>query len=250
MDPTARIRNYVRQRLLPSRVAWKKVPSGLAAGLWLRVQTSRERNWWRGTHEPHVQAQLREWLTAEAIFFDIGAHFGFFALPAAREAAHVIAFEPDPENVQRLRLHCDRNSLSTNFQIVAAAAWQSDKAQLPFRRGKITSRGGISTSDCRPVLADGETIHVEAISIDSFIARGGPAPSIIKIDVEGGEWQVVLGAVKTIDRCHPKLLIEIHAPDLERRISEFLRHHGYCARWVVPPELYPRQCFAVADNAA
>ena len=105
----AGIRHFVRRHLIPRSAEWVQVQQGFAKGIWIRIDLSSERSWWAGTHEPAVQDLLRQVIAEDTVFYDIGAHIGFFSLPAARIAARVIAFEPDPENAERLRAHVVRN---------------------------------------------------------------------------------------------------------------------------------------------
>ena len=58
---------------------------------------------------PAIQRAVRQLTERGMVFYDVGAHIGSYALPAARAGARVIAFEPDPENASRLRAHVYRN---------------------------------------------------------------------------------------------------------------------------------------------
>ena len=77
----------------------------------MEVDLTNERTWWAGTHEPAVQEMLQQLIRENLVLYDVGAHIGFFALPAARLGAQVITFEPDPESAARLRTHITRNHL-------------------------------------------------------------------------------------------------------------------------------------------
>src|SRR6516225_1656379 len=101
----------VRRHLIPRGTEWVQVQQGFAKGLWIRIDLISERSWWAGTHEPVVQNILRKVITKDTVFYDVGAHIGFFSLPVGRVAARVIAFEPDPESVERLCAHVVRNRL-------------------------------------------------------------------------------------------------------------------------------------------
>ncbi len=56
------------------------------------------------------------------------------------------------------------------------------------------SQGGVEADGNRPVLGSGKVINVPAITLDDFVAAGEPPPQLLKIDVEGGEYEVLLGA--------------------------------------------------------
>lgn len=243
-------RHLVANIVLPNRQAWVRVRSGAAKGLWLRVNLSQERNWWSGKHEPEVQQQLRQWIHDGAVFYDIGAHIGFFSLTAARLGARVIAFEPDPESVARLQNHAERNQFRERIIVVAAAVWSGDGDKVTFQRGLPRSQGGVRSHGSAPVLARGPEIEVDCISLDRYVEAGGAVPDVIKIDVEGGEAQVLQGAARTIRAAHPKLMIEVHHLEALAAVEKFLRSCSYTAEWHIPPEGFPRQCFAWSLNSA
>ena len=238
------LRHFVADMVLPNRQAWVRVRRGIAKGIWLRVNLSSERNWWSGNHEPPVQRQFSKWIHEGSVLYDVGAHIGFFSLAAARLGARVIAFEADPENVDRLNSHLMRNEMTARVTIVAAAVWSASNPKLPFRRGLPRSQGGVTTSTNKPVLASGPVIEVAAVTIDSFVAAGGPVPDVIKVDVEGGEIEVLKGAAATVQSKRPNLILEIHHREALLTVQEFLQQNSYVADWLVPPEGFPRQCFA------
>lgn len=242
------LREFIQRRVIPARMEWVQVQQGFAQGLWLEIDLSRERTWWSGTHEPGVQKALQDVLRENSVLYDVGAHIGFFALPAARCGALVVAFEPDSDNTVRLRANINRNHLGHKIDVVDAAAWSESASQLTFRRGLPRSQGGVSYGECEPVIASGELIEVRAIKIDDFVSGGGPTPHVLKVDVEGGAGEVLRGADRTVRDSQPLLMVEVHSERECASVTEFLEHHSYQARWEIPPESFPRHCFASASG--
>jgi FkbM family methyltransferase len=216
----------------------------MAKGLSIRIDLARERSWWAGIHEPALQQELLGLLGKDTVMFDVGAHIGFYSLPAARLGAQVIAFEPDPESAARLRMHVERNQLADRLRVEEVAAWSASIPLICFRRGVPRSQGGISCGDYQPVVASGPVIQVKAVRLDDFVAAGGPAPQIVKVDVEGAESEVLKGAIATIRAFRPILLVEVHTSREEVLVRQFLMQNRYAARWEIPMEGFPRQCFA------
>jgi FkbM family methyltransferase len=244
----AGIRHFVTRRLIPAQSEWVRVQGGLAGGLWIHIDLANERTWWLGTHEPATQEALRKLLGPDKVMYDVGAHIGFYSLPAARLGTEVIAFEPDPENVARLRAHVDRNGLGKKVLAVEAAAWSSSCPSITFRRGSPRSQGGISWRHHQPVLANGGIIEVASISLDDFVARGGPIPHVIKVDAEGSESEVLKGAANILRNHQPILIAEVHTADEYAAVTQVLQNAAYTALWDIPPEGFPRQCFALPRN--
>jgi len=50
---------------------------------------------------------------------------------------------------------------------------------------------------------------------------------LIKMDIEGEEYNALKGAIKTIRKFKPKIIIEIHSKNLREKILEFLKNYGY-----------------------
>jgi len=240
----AGIRHLVRRHLIPRGSEWVQVQQGFAKGISIRIDLSRERSWWAGTHEPSAQDLLRQIVAEDTVLYDVGAHIGFFSLPAARIAARVIAFEPDPENAERLRAHVVRNRLDHKIEVVETALWSRTTPSITFRTGIPRSRGGVAGEKHQPVLAKGSVIQVRATKLDNFVSGSIPAPHIIKVDVEGAASEILIGALETIQASWPTLIIEIHTCHEHHEVLQLLEPLAYELVWSIPPEGFPRQCFA------
>jgi hypothetical protein len=80
------------------------------------------------------------------------------------------------------------------------------------------------------VVATGPLIQVIASRLDDFVASGGPAPQLIKVDVEGAELEVLKGAIEIIRTFRPVLIVEVHTSVEEVLVTQFLAHNSYTAR--------------------
>ena len=243
---------WIAKALIPNQsVVWVRVEKGLAQGLWLRLNPTLEADYWLGDHEPVVQAELRSRCRPGAVVYDVGANVGFFSLAIARlvgPGGHVIAFEPLPANLARLREHAARNALVERIELVEAAVWSSSSAGATFQMGSLRqTRGGLVSNGVAPVLADGETVRVPATSLDDFVEQGHPPPDLIKIDVEGGECEVLKSGERLFARARPALIVEVHHAPAAEWIAEWLKAKGYPAKWHVPAEGFPRLVVAEPD---
>ncbi len=208
-----------------------------------------EAGFWRGEHEPDVQRAIATNTGPGDVIYDVGAHLGFLSLGAVRAVGatgRVVAFDADPANIARLRQHAERNQLWRNLQIVHAAVW-SDAAgpEIAFRRGLFSfSQGGVEAGGHRPVLAGSELIHVPVITLDQFIATGNPPPQLIKIDVEGGEVEVLRGASHLFATHRPLLIVEVHHQQATDTLNGWLAEFRYSDKWKIPAENFPRHLLA------
>jgi FkbM family methyltransferase len=223
------------KRLIHRRL-WVRVQTGLSQGMWMHLRLPTEGSYWRGTHERDVQNAISVAVRPGAVFYDIGAHLGSIALGTARlvgDLGRVVAFEGDPENVLRLRDNSSRNGLEDRLQVVHAAVWSCTRTDgISFRRGRtVRSQGGVEANGNCPVLGSGEVVNVPAVTLDDFVAAGGPLPQLVKIDVEGGEYQVLRGGSSLFASQRPLIIAEVHHQQAAEQISAWLDEYQYCAQW-------------------
>lgn len=141
---------------------------------------------------------------AGSVVIDVGAHMGFATTLLARRVGDgglVFAIEPQTRCAPIIRRRCP------SAMVVTAAAHRVDG-----RRGLVT--GGTFGTDSRITEQAGET---EVIALDSLLEDIGDRDvSFIKIDVQGGEVNVLLGANALLDRHRPDLFIELWHEGLRR----------------------------------
>ena len=163
-----------------------------------------------------------------------------------------MAFEADPANVERLRENVARNHLEPVVQIVHSAVWSRSAAQgVTFRQGRTeASQGGVEADGLRPVLADGDTIQVPAIAIDDFAAASNLPPTLVKIDVEGGECEVLQGGETLFATHRPSLIVEVHHQQAYEWLGGWLEKLRYSPEWKIPKENFPRYLIARPAESA
>ena len=168
-------------------------------------------------------------------FLDVGAHLGYFTLPAAKAvgpSGRVIAIEPSPASVQVLRANAELNGLSW-ITVFEAAASDRSGPELLFRSPKSPMWNRL----VRFPLRDGmDTIPVSAKTIDSMLAEcGWPPIAGMKVDVEGAELDVLRGSTSCLNRNpHAFVIVEMagHLMRLESSLAalRLLEDQGYMFR--------------------
>jgi FkbM family methyltransferase len=163
------------------------------------------------------EAPTIELMTAQAQAGDIihaGTFFGDFlpALAAACASSNnkIWAFEPNPESYQCAVITLLLNQISNVELINAGLGERQDSGQLvTSQRGRTL--GGASyllqdLNDCQR-STDSPTIQVRIISIDDVIP-GDRLVSAIQLDIEGYEERALTGAMRTIRKNRPLLILE------------------------------------------
>jgi FkbM family methyltransferase len=224
----------VSHRVWPDgRRDWFEVETGLAAGLTLRLDPRYDAQFVAGTVESELQARIPQLVQRGSVVWDVGAHVGFFALALARVVGpegRVVAFEADDVNVEALRAAVARNGLA-NVEVRPVAVW-SAPGTVAFQ-SRIDSDGGHGA-----VVEAGGGAVVPATSLDAEV-REQQAPDFVKIDVEGAEEQVLLGARQLLAEHRPVVICEVHVTrrgnaELLPRVEALLEEAGYTVEQLDP----------------
>ena len=166
---------------------------------------------------------------------DVGANIGVFTITWARHMTgwgRIIAVEAQERIFQALCGNIAINNCFNARAIFAAASRQCGEMLVPVPDYRVPSSfGSLELRQSPQTEAIGQPIDYHAdgmqtiatVSVDSLnLAR----LDLLKIDVEGMEIEVLQGALETIIRCHPILVIE-HLKVDNAILEDFLRTHGY-----------------------
>jgi FkbM family methyltransferase len=139
------------------------------------------------------------------VFVDVGANLGDFSLIASRligAAGKVVAFEPDPENYGWLSKSIKRNKLS-NIELRAEALSNED-GQASFFLSQVsgwhTLKKDQLSNEKQEIVVP--TRRLDGVPLDRL--------DVMKIDVEGAEFEVLQGAREQISRFNPTIFIDLH----------------------------------------
>jgi FkbM family methyltransferase len=188
--------------------------------------------------EPHIWEWIRGRLSRGGVFFDIGAHYGWLSMKAARlvgRTGRVVAFEPSPQLLEILRFHQSRNRLSQLTVIGSAVAERDASAPLYLVNGGLSSRNSLTLSRPGMPFLESEpitTTEVTTVSLDRFCNENDLSPDLIKIDVEGAEGMVIRGAARILKETRPVVVLSTHphwlpTSDSVPGILHFLARCGY-----------------------
>ncbi|MAS94286.1 MAG: hypothetical protein CMO55_13900 [Verrucomicrobiales bacterium] len=170
----------------------------------------------KGTYESQMANFVGDSLHSEDVFWDVGAHFGYYSLIAAKKltAGRVYSYEPSSENLFYLRSHVKWNRL--NHVTVIPSAMSEEDGTAVFG-GQGTGSGMIG--------GDGEEVTVR--SIDSLIGSGDAvAPTFLKVDVEGQEANVLRGAAELLSTASATFVISTHGDEVHQECIDILQTYS------------------------
>ena len=150
----------------------------------------------------------------KACVIDVGAHVGYVTLPLSTVVAdggEVHSFEPSDVNRDLLRRHIALNRIG-NVQVSGNLVGAEDRDDVTFYLPDGESPLG-STAPRFDDDAHSQTSRQQT-SLDSYCAAHNLRPDVIKIDVEGAEFNVIQGARRTLADCRPILFLSLHRKEL------------------------------------
>ena len=183
-------------------------------------------------------------LRAGDLFVDVGANIGFYTILAARRGARVMAYEPGPAAWQS----CSANVALNDVGALATVHRAACAAEPGVARFTV----GLDISDH---LIDGDEggIEVPVTTLDAALSPQPRAPlSVFKIDAEGHDKDVLIGACSTLERLRPVILVEVWMGG--RDVRELLEPLGYrpysydpCSRRLASGHSPARNMLLIAD---
>jgi len=214
---------------LPHGIHEVEIAGGILSGMRMALDLQREKDYWLGTYEPGLEDAARRFVYPGMTVFDVGANIGYISLMAAKlagESGKVYAFEALPENAARLRENIRLNQLSERIRVFeGAVAGNSGKTSfLVHESGAMGKAAGSAGRDDAYSI----TLEVPSVSLDDFVYKmRNPVPDVIKMDIEGGEGQVLNGMRRLLSESAPVLLIELHGKEAARQVWTILEEAGY-----------------------
>ena len=185
------------------------------------------------TKEPETIAWIDSFGSGD-VLWDIGANVGSFSLYAALRQVRTFAFEPSAPNYFLLNRNIELNRMQDRVSAFCLAF--SDDTRLASFHMKTTQLGGALSSFAEPVDWQGRTYTAAfqqgmiGFAIDTFVDEFQPLfPTHIKIDVDGREDKILLGATRTLKDARLKsVLIELDGgrPDYVEQAIRLLEESG------------------------
>jgi FkbM family methyltransferase len=182
-----------------------------------------------GIDEPWVAVVASDIINPGDVIYDIGAHIGYTTLLFAKMlggTGSVHAFELLPSTVEEFLTKSVRSNEFKNIHIHPVGLGEREATMvLPVGPTYMSTIRFESRNEY--VETYGRDV-CKIVTLDCYAtANGIPAPSLIKIDIEGAEVGCLKGARRIIQEHGPKLVVEFHHADLLREGYTLLTSWGY-----------------------
>ncbi|MBL8643740.1 MAG: FkbM family methyltransferase [Rhodospirillaceae bacterium] len=209
MSAPTQLRDYTPRYTFEEWVKYTLVPPKLYMWRLLRKHAKK------GERELKLLPQL---VDPNKIAIDIGANKGVYTHTLAKLAKHVHSFEPHPKMFPLLARALPANA--TAHHVAVSDTSGTAELVIPSYNKRGFSNQGASLDPNKKNAPFGfTTVAIESRTLDSYNFTN---VGFIKIDVEGFEQAVVRGALETVRREKPVLMIEIEEWHTKRRIEDCL----------------------------
>lgn len=207
---------------------WIDAPvlAGPLRGMTLHIDPRVQADVVVGAYERRLSRHVGGILRPGDLAFDVGSHLGYFGIlmaTAVGESGTVVCFEPDPGLHDALEDNVARNRALIPARVsVARLALGAARGKTAFETGGHSTRGR---------LAEAGDVEVDVITLDDAVSRFG-TPRFVKVDVEGGEVDALVGGPALVAAGETTFGIEIHSRELGDSCRALLEDAGYDCRFV------------------
>jgi len=207
----------------------------------LRILNDLEASVWRDPrdYEPKVSEFLLR--TRGEVFVDIGANTGIYPIFLSKNYEQIVAVEPDPRNTEYMRRNLRRAKVK-NVTIAQVAISDEDGCAILHFAEQIGCH-----SLCTNFQQGGT--RVQTLTLASLYYRlpsilfphGDFVPmDLVKIDVEGVEFQVLMG-VESIYKKIRKWVVELHDLHRKKELEKWFLEHSYGVKWLDENHIFAYQ---------
>jgi len=199
----------------------------------VKLHSFRHKGYWfhGAKREAETMNLFQRLLSPGQVVFEVGGHIGYISLYFHKlvEPGTVIVFEPGINNLPYLR----ENLKGTNVEIVEKAVGKKG-GSVKFYLDDLTGQNNSVVSDFAGLEANAaaanvnvnvKAVDVDVVSLDAFCRERDLYPDLVKIDVEGYELSVLLGAVELFQNARPIFMVEVQAD--HGKIFELFERAGY-----------------------
>ena len=162
-----------------------------------------------GIYENRLLSTLAGLLKDNSVYIDVGANIGLMSIPILRhhKTCQVWSFEPSPNTLSYLNRTVEGSRYRDRWRVIGKAAGAVTRSvELHMCRPGVLGFRQFGTTGRKQIIAKN---IVEMTTLDlEWEAAGCPQVSVIKIDAEGADLQVLLGARRLLDNQRSAVVFE------------------------------------------
>ena len=191
-----------------------------------------------GIHARHVLNEISNNLKPNSLFIDVGANVGSISIPIAKQTGdigvEVVACEASCAMLKRLEANIGLNALS-NIRVNESAIFSHDRGLTFYEQTLTNNNMGLSSVKQNDDIGSFIETQIRSKTLDGLYGEleTGKEVSVVKIDVQGAEFDVLMGASAIIREQRPVFIFE-HEDEyhddceaVKKSIRQFFDTHNY-----------------------
>jgi|TARA_B110000495_G_scaffold131705_1_gene114883 FkbM family methyltransferase len=222
--------NFKKNKLILGKYEFQTIKNDQGISTELQIYES---------HEPLTTHLIINELKQDMVCIDLGSNIGYYAVIESNiigESGKIFAIEPSPINFPILKLNLE-NQKKNNF--VAYNIGIGDKnEEMEFIISAKSNWSRIRMNN-EKINSEDKVIKIPVKTLNSFVNENDIKKiDILRMDVEGFEYSILLGANEVLEKFKPKLFIEIHKMYLGKektyQIFNELKNKKYEIKYYIP----------------
>ncbi len=187
----------------------------------IRALGNREEQFWIGVHEPDIQEFMSKKCYDKEILIDVGGCVGYYSLlflKITHNHGKVFTFEPEEINIKRIKEIIKLNATTNIVLIELPIADEEKDVYMVKNTNPFEIDNSAIVTD--PNGTNYNLVKKRSTTLDKFYAdfinevRG--KKNLIKIDIEGFEYEALLGGKKFIQAEKPEIILELHVSAINK----------------------------------
>ncbi|RZD46594.1 MAG: hypothetical protein CXT78_03960 [Thaumarchaeota archaeon] len=222
--------NFEKNKLILGKYKFQTIENDKGISTELQIYQS---------HEPLTTHLMIKELKQNMVCVDLGSNIGYYAVIESNiigESGKIFAIEPSPVNFPILKLNLE-NQKKNNFSVYNIAIGDKNE-NMEFIISSKSNWSKIRMND-EKINPEDKIIKIPVKTLDSFVKENNIKKiDILRMDVEGFEYNIILGANRVLEKFKPKIFVEIHKMYLGKektyKIFSDLKNKGYEIKYYIP----------------
>ena len=191
------------------------------------------------SHEPLTTHLMINELKQDMFCLDLGSNIGYYAVIESNmigESGKIFAIEPSPVNFPVLKSNLENQKKNNFLAYNIAIGDKNEEMEFIISSKSNWSKIRMNNEKINP---EDKIIKIPVKTLDSFVKENNITKiDILRMDVEGFEYNIILGANNVLEKYKPKIFVEIHkmylGKEKTREIFNDLKNKGYEIKYYIP----------------